>query len=189
VNKLRNLALAGTVASLAVVASVAHAQNNRGKTFLGVKGGIYFPTNSEIRDIFGSNLVVIGISVDDFSRQADKWRLTADFDFITGKDGDDKFFAMPVTASFGRVFGSPEDNFRPYVRFGAGAAYFDYSITRPSTLERFQEKRFGLSANAEAGFFVGERLRVSAKYNWFSKVDDFDFSGLQLTATFNLVRF
>lgn len=161
----------------------------RGRNYLGVKAGLYLPSNGEIRDIFGSSIVVFGISVDDITKQADKWRLTGNVDFITGKDGNDKFFAAPFTASIGRIFGNRGDTTRPYVRFGVGGAYFDYSITRPSTGERFSTKRFGASADAEVGLIFGERFRLSAKYQWFSKVDDFDFTGIQITATYQLIKF
>ena len=189
---IRNVATLAVASSLLV--TLASAQSNdpeprRARNNLGVKAGVYLPTDSEIRDIFGSLIFVIGLSFDDFSRQADKWRLTVDFDFITGEKDGNKFFAAPVTASIGRVFGSPEDEFRPYVRLGAGVAYFDYSITRPSTSERFSTKRGGFGADVEVGFFVGDKFRLSAKYVWFSKVDDFDFGGLQLTATYNILKF
>jgi hypothetical protein len=190
--RFRNLLAAGLAAG--VMATSAFAQDDQDKdagsrNYIGVKGGLFFPTDSEIKDIFGSSIFVIGVSFDDFTRQADKWRLTFDFDFITGKDGDDKFFAAPVMASIGRVFGKRGDQARPYVRFGAGLAYFDYSITRPSTGERFSEKKIGFGGSAEVGLFFGERVRISAKYVAFSEVDEFNFSGLQLTATFNLIRF
>lgn len=177
-----------TIVTLALSTTVL-AQNREGGTYLGGKVGLYMPSDGEMRDIFGSSIVVFGVSVDDFSKQADKWRLTADFDFISGSDGSDKFFAAPVTASVGRVFGSPNDQARPFVRFGVGAAYFDYSITRPSTGERFSSKRIGFGADAEVGLFLGDRIRIAAKYVMFSKVDDFDFSGLQLTATYNVLKF
>jgi len=177
-------------------ATAVVAQNNqdnqdkgKGRTYLGIKGGFYFPTNSEIRDIFGSAIPVFGISVDDITKQADKWRLTANADFITGSKDGNKFFAMPVTASFGRIFGNRDDTMRPYVRFGAGVAYLDYSITRPSNGDRFSTKRLGASADAEIGLIIGERLRISGKYQWLSKADDFDFGGFQLVATYQLIKF
>lgn len=192
---IRNLAAVGLAVLVCVSGAFAQDQDKEKKkdegarNYLGIKGGIYMPTDSEIRDIFGTTIPVFGLSFDDFTRQADKWRLTFDLDFISGRNDDDKFFAAPFMASVGRVFGSRSDQLRPYVRFGLGGAYFDYSITRRSTLERISEKRFGFGGEAEAGFFLGERLRISAKYLWFSKVDDFDFSGLQITATLNLIRF
>jgi hypothetical protein len=198
---IRNLTAAGIAMAVCVSSVVAQGQDDKkdqdpdkgkdkgARNYFGVKGGLYMPTDSEIKDVFGSSIFVFGLSFDDFTRQADKWRLTLDFDFITGQKDGNKFFAAPVTASVGRVFGSRDDQVRPYVRFGVGGAYFDYSITRPSTLERISEKKFGFGADAELGVFFGERVRVSAKYVWFSKVDNFDFSGLQLTATLNLFRF
>ena len=50
-------------------------------------------------------------------------------------------------------------------------------------------RRVGFAADAEVGVFIGDRVRLSATYVWLSKVDDFDFSGLQLTATFNVLKF
>ncbi len=189
---IRKLAALGVASAL--MAATVSAQSNdqkpeKARNNLGIKAGLYVPTGSLVRDVFGSSIFVFGISFDDFSRQADKWRLTVDFDFITGQKDGNKFFAAPVTASVGRVFGSPEDHFRPYVRFGAGVAYFDYSINHPDTSERFSTKRGGFSADAEVGFFVGDKFRLAAKYVWFSKVDDFDFGGLQITATYNILKF
>jgi hypothetical protein len=189
---IRNLMVAGLAAVVCVSSVYAQDEDKdkkKGGMYFGVKGGLYLPTDGEIRDIFGSTIFVFGISFDDFTKQADKWRLTADFDFITGSKDGNKFFAAPITASLGRVFGKPEDTTRPYVRFGVGGAYFDYSITRPSTGERFSTKRFGFSADAEVGVFLGERVRLSAKYVLLSEVDDFNLSGLQFTATFNLFKF
>jgi len=187
---IRNLAIIGLASAMCITSALAQEEPREdNRPYLGIKAGLYMPSDGEMRDIFGSSIFVFGISFDDFSKQADKWRLTLDFDFITGRDGDNKFFALPVTASVGRVFGGEDDQFRPFVRVGAGAAYMDYSLTRPSTAQRFSVKRGAATADAEVGVFFGDRIRLSAKYVWFSKVDDFDFSGLQLTATFNLVRF
>ena len=190
---LKKWAVAGLAAGLTVSSAMAQddqkKDTGKGKTYLGVRGGFYFPTNSKISDIFDSAIPVFGITVDDITKQADKWRLTFDADFITGSKDGNKFFAAPFTASFGRIFGNRGDTSRPYVKFGVGGAYFDYSITDPSTSERFSTKRFGASADAEVGIIIGERLRIAGKYQWFSKVDDFDFSGFQLTATYQLIKF
>ncbi|MCC7230956.1 MAG: outer membrane beta-barrel protein [Fimbriimonadaceae bacterium] len=186
----RTLELSFCILAIGVSAMASAREGDTGKgTNIGIRSGVYFPTNSEIRDIFGSDIIVVGLSFDDFSKQADNWKIKADFDFITGKDGSNKFFAMPVTASIGQVYGKPGDSSRPFVRFGAGTAYFDYSITRPSNSTRYSSKRFGFSADAEVGVIVGNKLRLSAKYVWLSKVDDFDFSGLQLTVTYNILKF
>ncbi len=188
----RNLAAMG-IASV-VLATSAVAQNDQkkpepAKNNFGIKAGLYMPTQSLTRDIFGSTIFVVGLSFDDFSRQADKWRPTVDFDFISGRKDGNKFFAAPVMASMGRVFGSPDDDFRPFVRIGAGLAYFDYSINHPDTSERFSTKRLGFGGSAEAGFFINDKFRLSAKYVLFSKTDEFDFSGLQMTATYNVFKF
>lgn len=181
--------------ALAALGTSAFAQNEekkepkKAKFNIGVKGGVYLPSQSLMKDVFGSSIFVFGLSFDDFSRQADKWRLTLDFDFISGREDDDKFFAAPVTASVGRVFGTPEDDFRPFVRVGAGVAYFDYSITNPDSGERFSTKRLGFGGDVEVGFFINDKFRLSAKYLLFSKTDDFDFSGLQITATYNIFKF
>lgn len=181
--------------AIAVLGTSAFAQNEenkepkKAKFNIGVKGGVYLPSQSVMKDVFGSSIFVFGLSFDDFSRQADKWRLTLDFDFISGREDGDKFFAAPVMASVGRVFGSPGDDFRPFVRVGAGVAYFDYSITNPDSNERFSTKRLGFGGDVEVGFFLNDKFRLSAKYLLFSKADDFDFSGLQITATYNVFKF
>ena len=191
------VALAATVCASSAVAQEQEKEKKDERPYFGVKLGAFLPTDSEMQDMFGSAIFVFGISMDDFTKQPDKWRLTGDFDFIVGKNDPDsgdlfpenKMFLLPITASMGRVFGSDSSKARPYVRFGAGFAYMDYSVTRPSTGERFSVKRGVPTANAEVGLFIGDRVRLAARYDWFAKADDFDFSGLQLTATLNLIRF
>lgn len=192
-----NIALVGIAAACVSSAVAQEDKKKDDRPYFGIKVGFFMPTDGEMRDMFGSTVFAFGISMDDFSRQPDKWRLTADIDFITGRNDpndndlipENKFFAMPLTASVGRVFGSDSSKMRPYVRFGAGVAYMDYSVTRPSTGERFSVKRGLPTANAEAGLFISDRIRIAARYDWFAETDGFDFSGLQLTATFNLIRF
>jgi len=193
-----NIALVALVATVGAASAVAQGEDKKdNRPYFGLKLGVFMPTDGEMRDMFGSTVFAFGISMDDFSRQPDKWRLTADFDFIVGRhdpDDDDlfpenKMFLLPVTASIGRVFGGDSSRARPYVRFGAGVAYMDYSVTRPSTGERFSTKRGVPTANAEVGMLISDRVRISARYDWFAKADDFDFSGLKLTASVNLIRF
>ena len=66
---MRHLIQLGIIA-VAISGTVASAQTNRqGGTYLGGKVGLYMPSNSEMRDIFGSSIFVFGLSVDDFSRK------------------------------------------------------------------------------------------------------------------------
>jgi hypothetical protein len=176
------------LSALAIACAASALAQNNSENYLGVEAGAYFPTDGKIRDAFGTSIFKVGFNYGNAGRQADKWRLTANFNFISAAKDGNRFFLLPVTAAMGRMFGQPGDSSRPYVRVGAGVAYMDYAIDVSDTVRRSGRKILP-TAGVEAGVVVGDRLRFAASYNWFSKTDGFDFSGFQLTASYSILRF
>jgi hypothetical protein len=177
------------LSALALACGVsAFAQNDHDNNYLGVEGGFYFPVDTKIKDAFGSSIPKIGFSYGNVGRTADKWRMTAAFNFVTASKNGNRFFLLPVTAAMGRVFGQPGDAARPFVRVGVGAAYMDYGITDAQAV-RHSGRKVLPTAAAEAGMIFGDRVRLSATYNWFQATDGFNFSGVQLTLGINVLKF
>ena len=178
------------VSALALACAVsALAQRDPTRdNYLGVEAGVYFPTDPTIRDVFGTSVAKVGFNYGNFGRQADKWRLTGNFNFISANKDGSRFFLVPVTAAVGRMFGQPGDNSRPYVRVGAGLAYMDYSV-EVSSVDRRRARKILPTAGAEVGVVIGDRLRLAGTYNWFAETDGLDFTGFQLTLGYSLIRF
>ncbi len=173
--------LATAVAAASV--TCAFAQNPGGSgTYLGVEVGAYFPTDSVIKNVFGSTLPRFGLNFIN-NNQPNKFKPQFNFAVIGASRDGNRFLAVPVTVGVGQQFGVPGSSTRPYYRVGAGAAYLDYSID-PSGSNRITNNRVSFTANAEVGILLSERIRLSAAYNYFSKADDFDFSGYELKLSF-----
>jgi opacity protein-like surface antigen len=175
-----------TVAALMTTAALASAQNpDSSGTYLGLEAGAYFPTDRVIRDVFGSTLPRFGIN---FINNSQPQKMKPSFNFAVigaSKDGN-RFLAIPLTAGVGQQYGVPGSTIRPYWRGGAGLAYFDYSIDPNGGGTAISARKFGFTAVGEVGVLVSERIRISASYNYFSKQDDFNFSGWDLKISFLL---
>jgi hypothetical protein len=172
------------VAALMTSAAVASAQNpDQSGTFLGLEAGAYFPTDTVIRDVFGSTLPRFGINFINNS-QPNKMKPSFNFAVIGASKDGNRFLAIPLTAGVGQQYGDENGNARPYWRAGAGLAYFDYSIDASGGGTPVEGRKFGLTAVGEVGVLLGKRIRLSASYNYFSKQDDFNFSGWDLKVSF-----
>lgn len=172
------------VAALMTSAAVASAQNpDRSGTFLGLEAGAYFPTDGVIRDVFGSTLPRFGINFIN-NTQPNKMKPSFNFAVIGASKDGNRFLAIPLTAGIGQQYGVPGANARPYWRAGAGLAYFDYSIDPTNSGTPTEARKFGFTAVGEVGVLLGDRIRLSASYNYFSKQDDFNFSGWDLKISF-----
>lgn len=172
------------VAAFSAATALAAAQNpDNAGTYLGLEAGAYFPTNSVIRDVFGSTLPRIGINFIN-NNQPNKFKPSFNFGVIGANKNGSRFLAIPVTVGVGQQYGHPGSGSRPYWRAGAGAAYFDYSIDQNNTGNPIAARKVGFCGVAEAGILLSERVRLSAAYNYFSKQDDFDFSGWELKVSF-----
>src|SRR4051812_39053139 len=110
------------VAALAASAALASAQNpDKAGTYLGLEAGAYFPTDTVIRNVFGSTLPRIGINFINNS-QPDKMKPSFNFAVIGANKNGNRFLAIPFTVGIGKQYGALGAGARPYWRVGAGAA-------------------------------------------------------------------
>ena len=168
-----------------LVASSSFAQDSGGLHF-GPTAGIYIPTDTKIRDVFGSGFrFSLAPTTSELPAEL-KW-LPAISAISGSKDGS-KFFLLPVTASYVRHLShDPNVPIVPYLKFTVGPSYYDYAVTIDGT--RHAKKTVGYTAGLEFGAKVSKIITAYAKYNYFSKSEDLDFSGISLGVEFNLFKF
>lgn len=186
----------GLLSVLGAYAGAADTQDERAKRWWGVDVGVFHPTSSEIRDAFDENMFRIGFRPFE-GRISDKWKFIVDVTVISANQHGNKLFALPISGGFTRSFGDAEGNTVPFVQVGVGPAYYDYSITRPggeitkagvSGDKRFSTKRVGANANVELGVVLNKRFAIVGRYDYFTKADDFDFSGASLTLSYAVAK-
>lgn len=163
-------------------------RKERRRNWWGLDVGAYFPTDGEIQDRFGDTLLRVGLRP--FDSRAGNWRFVTDVTVLSGDREGSRLLAIPVTFGFLKSFGDPEDDQRTFVMFGAGPAYYDYSIRRlvGTTIVSVKDRTFGVSAHVDAGIIFNNRFSVVARYDWMSETDGFDFSGFSLTLSYALFR-
>ncbi|MDR3691655.1 MAG: hypothetical protein P4L46_19910 [Fimbriimonas sp.] len=172
--------------ALVTVVSPAFAQQpTPPSASFGPSIGIFMPSSSEIRKDLGSGAFQIGFGATGVSRPSEG-SITPSLSLIVAKGNSNSLYIVPYTFGYEYHFGVDNSSeFLPYIRPFAGVAYYDYSITDTAG-SHFGVKRLGGTAGLEAGFQIGSKIRVSAKYNFFTPSSGFDFDGLSLSATYAL---
>jgi hypothetical protein len=180
---LKCFCLAGLVAA----SFVANAQSGKFKfDYIGIEAGAYFPKSHLLRDRFGDSIFRVGITPVMIKRQRD-WVPSFEVGFMGATGHGDRFGVFPLTVGVQKSFGNPDESTVPFVRAGAGFAYFDYDITRDD-LTNASGRKFGGVTALEAGFLSGHRFRASVRYYLMTKQSGIDFSGLLISATFGAFK-
>lgn len=170
------LRLAVFAAAPLVFCPVAQAQR---LPRFGVNGGVFFPSNSKTRDVFGSRFTSIGPGFGE--TQVYKRRLTPDLDFLREKRGDNRatiiFAGAKILAPIGRPLLSERTaGFAPYAGFGLNLTYAN--IDAPSV--GVKDKGFGVGASAIIGASFRGRFFTEGRYRIATSAAHFNFSGTQL---------
>jgi hypothetical protein len=171
---LLQVALLG--AALPVFCAPAHAQ--RVPRF-GINGGVFFPSNSKTKDVFGSRFISIGPGFGE--TQVYQRKIYPDLDFLREKRGGDRatviFAGAKLLIPIGRPIVSESTvGFAPYSGIGVNLTYAN--INAPSV--GVQDKGFGVGASAILGASFGGRFFTEGRYRLSTSAADFNFSGIQL---------
>jgi len=151
---------------------------------IGVGAGLFFPTNSLMKDIFSDSIIAYNIGPMTANRNG---RRGFGFDF-NGQGlqaNGSSFFMLGLT--YGYEWQSSEvdsDNRLFYARVGAGPTYLDYDINSPANGVVSSARRFNAMGALEAGVVLSNRITLSATYTLMSKHDGLDFSGLRVQFNF-----
>jgi hypothetical protein len=150
----------------------------------GFSAGIYLPTNGTIRDAFGSQIMRFGFA-NVGSQRTGNFKIGTELDIISANRNGNRLFIVPFTlGAEQQLSGDQNATARSYIKPFAGLAYMDYGVTVGATRNESKVLRF--TYGAEFGVVVSDHLRLAARYNVFPKTGGFDFSGLNLSATFSI---
>jgi hypothetical protein len=175
---MKGFILAGFVG----LATVAAAQDI--KFGLGLSAGAFLPSDSALRDAFGDSWFSFGISP---SVIKERNGLQTDWDFrITGRSRDGNRILM-MRPTFGVSLALGFGEAVPYVAARAGLSYLDYAFNVNGA--RVDGRRVGPTTNFEIGILFSKRLGLSLRYDWIASFDGVGFSGLTLSATYQVFRF
>lgn len=176
------------LAALVGSSLIASAQNSTKFKFdyIGIEAGAYFPKSKLLRDRFGDTIFRVGITPVMIKRQKD-WVPSFEIGFMGATGHGDHFGVFPLTVGIQKSFGNPDEDTVPFVRAGAGVAYFDYDLTKPD-LTTVRGHKFGPVTALEAGFLSGKRFRASVRYYLFSKQSGVEFSGFLISATYGAFK-
>ena len=142
---------------------------------LGIDGGVYFPSSSKTKAIFGSSLGSIGPGFGPV--QVLKRKITPDFDFIREKRATVLFAGAKLLVPIGPApLSAQTAGFAPYSGLGVNLTYAD--IDAPDA--GIEDKGFGAGASAILGASFGQRFFGEARYRITSSAADFNFSGAQI---------
>ncbi|PQV64416.1 Outer membrane protein beta-barrel domain-containing protein [Abditibacterium utsteinense] len=154
----------------------AHAQS---APRIGIDGGVFFPSSSKTKSVFGSNFKSFGPGFG--SAQVLERKIYPDFDFLREKRGDNRatilFAGAKILIPLGRAPLSGQlAGFAPYSGAGVNLTYAD--IDAPDA--GVKDKGFGAGASAILGASFGQRFFVESRYRLTSSAANFNFSGAQL---------
>lgn len=146
---------------------------------LGIDGGVFFPSSSKTKAVFGSNFKSIGPGFGE--TQVLKRKLYPDLDFLREKRGDNRatiiFAGAKILAPIGRpLVSEATTGFAPYAGLGLNLTYA--KIDAPSV--GVDEKGYGIGASAILGASFGGRFFGEGRYRLATEAANFNFSGTQI---------
>ena len=177
--------IANTALALCAVAPMT--ANAQAETFVGPSLGVFFPTDSGLRDAMGSSWISFGASkvkIDQFQKKNTGFDLNA---FSKSNKGS-KVFMIAGTVGVTMPFGNPGDTTRPYFAVRGGLSYIDYAVNT-APLTRVGGKRIGFNGNVEVGVNVGHNFNISGRYDLFPSYDGLHFSGVSVAVKWGIARF
>jgi hypothetical protein len=175
-----------TVLALASVVVFGAASSANAQIDLGASAGWYIPVSSDVRDAFGNAIFHFGIgSVGRVT--TGNLKIGTNLDFITANRNGNRLLIVPLTLEVEQALTmDAHATTKPYIKGFIGGAYMDYGITQAGI--RTEDKVLRMTLGAEFGVVISDRLRLSARYNAFPKTGGFDFSGITLSATVQVLK-
>jgi hypothetical protein len=171
-------------AALAVAPAQAQEQKKSGRLVFGPQVGFYSPTSEAARSRFGGSWTNIGLGIGDVAAPKSKGELNFDLNLISSRSSDAEVLLAPVGIVYRR--GTSENKkVRPY--FGASANLLVTNFRSNYLIDNIPSAwRTGVGGSLFGGVSLGNRFYIEGRYYSFSKVQNFDFSGLNLSLGFRL---
>jgi hypothetical protein len=171
-------------ASLAVAPAQAQEQKKSGRLLFGPQVGFFTPASEAARSRFGGSWTNVGLGIGDVAAPKSKGEFNFDLNFISSRSSDAEVLLAPIGIVYRR--GTSENKgVRPY--FGASANLLVTNFRSNYLIDNIPSAwRTGVGGSLFGGVSLGNRFYVEGRYYSFGKVQNFDFSGLNLSLGFRL---
>ncbi len=150
--------------------AVADGQN----ASIALSGGAFFPGSAATRDTFGDSWSRISLSLFQPTK-SEKWMFNPEVGSYR-LSGSTSAQLWPVTAGFVRGL-NKSNKVQPYVTLRAGP-YFG-SLSDNAT--GLSASNVGLNSNAALGVVFARRFYLEGRYDYFSPMAGFNFSGFSVS--------
>lgn len=165
--------------ALLALASLASAQLSNVRLGVSVSG--YFFADARLRRAFGNPTLAYGANLTEVTApKGDK--LSFAYDLVSASRDDNTLLIVPLTIGYAKLFAPKDSNFIPYVRVGAGGAYYDVSIHNGDIDRGF--KTFGAVGTAQVGVVFNKSVGLKADYFLFQN-RGVPLSGFQIGLVYN----
>lgn len=177
-----------TILSTVFVSAVASSQG--GGIPIGVDLGVFFPSDREVRNVFGSSWTRIGLTPISFQRP-ESWKSSLDFSYLRQSRAGNTVTLIPITFGVTRSFGD-DPSARPYIAFRVGPYFADVDspdrgFESPSL--GVDASGVGFNANASLGLSFQNSFYIEARYDFFSDFKGVSFNGFYFSAGVRLFTF
>lgn len=157
-------------------------QPRRARFRIGPEVGIYFPTDSLVRDRFGDSWFTWGIAFGGVGVPNPQGQWEPDISFIYRNNNNGHVFLAPLGISYRKGMSStPNASNNFYVGASANAVI---ASVRSEIDQLNTRTRVVPGASVFAGVTIRDNAYLEARYRVFGKASGFDFSGAQLSAGF-----
>ncbi|WP_395143401.1 hypothetical protein [Armatimonas sp.] len=177
---LKNLFTLSALGLAALAALPAHAQEQKARKhlLLGPQLGFYTPASRLARDRFGGSWTNIGLGKGDVAAPKAKGEVNFDLNFISSRSKEAEVLLAPIGLVYRRGVSEGRST-RPY--FGASVNLLVTNFRSSFLLDNIPSGwRTGTGGSVFGGVSMGNRFYVEGRYYAFSKVRNFDFSGMNL---------
>lgn len=147
---------------------------------IGIDGGVFLPSDSTVRNVFGDSWARIGLTPISFQTDQ-RWRFTFDVGFLNASSFGNDATLIPVTFGVTRAF-PDKSEIVPYVAVRVGPCFADVN----SPFLGIDESEVVMDVNVSLGITVRKTFYLEVRYDWMSEVAGLDFSGLFISAGIRL---
>lgn len=146
----------------------------------GLAIGLYNPTSSEVRGLFGDNRIRFGLRP--FPLEIPKrWRINFDLSYYSMDNGTDDVRLIPITVGVLKGVGERKQA-KTYMAINAGPYYG--KLNAPSIMTH--ERAWRLGANATIGVLFRDKLSIEARYEWLEELGGLDFSAFTISVAYKI---
>lgn len=150
------------------------------RTDFGLLIGVYNPTDSSVKDVFGDNWLRLGLRPMR-TRVPNRWVMSYDLSYYSMSNNGHRATLIPLTAGVMHGFGKDEKR-QMYVAVHAGPYYG--RVRAP--LIGVHKSGWGLNVNTTLAVVFDKRFLIEARYEFMDDFAGLDFSAFTLSAAFKV---